>query len=219
MKVFSVTKTIVIIVFVVLVYSAGLKYDSIREFVIPSLKATDGFIQVTNDFKDAKIPSGEIEKRCDKQDCVLSLVNPKFSSSQEASEWIGPDDTVFGVNHNGVQKAYPQKIMSRYEIVNDDFSGEKVVVAFCPLCNVAVSYVSKIDGQTADFGVSGFSYDSESLLYDRLEGNLWQQSTGEAVVGPAAKRNDSLEWVAATTTFWEWWVNKYPDTLVLSEDQ
>jgi len=55
-------------------------------------------------------------------------------------------------------------------------------------------------------------------MYDRLEGNLWQQITGEAIVGPAAKRNEVLEQIPIITTTWSSWKSKHPQTQVLSRN-
>ena len=36
-----------------------------------------------------------------------------------------------------------------------------------------------------EFGVSGFLYQSNLLMYDRNTDSLWNQATGTAVAGPA----------------------------------
>lgn len=55
-------------------------------------------------------------------------------------------------------------------------------------------------------------------MYDRYEGSLWQQITGEAIVGLAARRNEKLKLVSLSTTTWQEWQDKYPNSLVLSRD-
>ena len=53
-------------------------------------------------------------------------------------------------------------------------------------------------------------------MYDRFEGNLWQQITGEGIVGPAAERNETLTQIPISTTTWGEWSSAHPDTLALA---
>ena len=55
-------------------------------------------------------------------------------------------------------------------------------------------------------------------MYDRKEGNLWQQITGEAIVGPAARRDEKLTRLPMISTSWEEWKKEHPETLVLSRE-
>ncbi len=152
------------------------------------------------------------------KDCIPSIDSPKFETAVQTDLWLEDSDVVFGVNLNGIQRAYPQKILNWHEIVNDKFGNDPIVVTFCPLCGTAVSFVREVNGEIVEFGVSGKLYNSDLVMYDRKEESYWQQATGEAIVGPAARRNESLEWVATTTTTWSRWRNKYPNTQVLSQD-
>jgi hypothetical protein len=122
------------------------------------------------------------------------------------------------VIHNNEIKAYPQRIMNWHEIVNDTFGEDNVAVTFCPLCGTAVSFKAVVNGEPAEFGVSGKLYNSDLIMYDRIEGNYWQQASGEAIVGPAARRDEYLDMLSTTTTTWKQWASEYPDTLVLSRD-
>lgn len=80
--------------------------------------------------------------------------------------------------------------MSR--IINDTISGDPVVITFCPLCGSAVAFERKVNGKPVEFGVSGKLHNNDLVMYDRSQGNLWQQITAEAIVGPAAGRNEVL---------------------------
>ena len=53
-------------------------------------------------------------------------------------------------------------------------------------------------------------------MYDRYEGNLWQQISGEAIVGPAAVREEFLEPLVLLTLTWDEALLQYPESLVLS---
>ena len=45
-------------------------------------------------------------------------------------------------------------------------------------------YSGKINGETTTFGTSGMLYRSNKVMYDRLTNSLWNQLTGEPVIGP-----------------------------------
>ncbi|MEX2027976.1 MAG: DUF3179 domain-containing (seleno)protein, partial [Candidatus Curtissbacteria bacterium] len=92
------------------------------------------------------------------------------------------------------------------------------IKTFCPLCDSALAFERKVDRVITEFGVSGKLHNSDLVIYDRYEGNLWQQITGEGIVGPAARRNEVLKQVPIITTSWGQWKNEHPGTQVLSLD-
>lgn len=175
-------------------------------------------VSLSTDFEGAKVDRTDLLQGCfGGKDCIPSIDDPVFESAQEAT-WLSSEDRVFAIDHNGIKRAYPQRIMNWHEIVNDDIGGDPVAITFCPLCGSALAFIRQVDGIVTEFGVSGKLHNSDLVMYDRLEGNLWQQVTGEAIVGPAARREEVLEQVAITTTKWGDWVREYPDTQVLSRD-
>ena len=58
-----------------------------------------------------------------------------------------------------------------------------VLITFCPLCYSAIEFDRRVEGETHKFGVSGFLRHSDMVMFDRKTESLWQQFTGEAVVG------------------------------------
>jgi hypothetical protein len=68
------------------------------------------------------------------RDGIPALTNPRFVA-QEASDagYLRNSDIVLGVITNGVAKAYPENILWWHELVNDEISGQKVMMTFCPL--------------------------------------------------------------------------------------
>ena len=173
-------------------------------------------VQITKDFTGAKIDQDELSRGCPRRDCIPSIDNPEFESVAEADEWLNDGDRIFGIVHNGVARAYAQRILNWHEIVNDTIDGDPIAMTFCPLCGTAVSFVREVNGEVAEFGVSGFLHNSDLVMYDRIEGNLWQQITAEAIVGPAAQRDEELALLNTITTDWEDWKASYPDSEVLS---
>jgi len=117
-----------------------------------------------------------------------------------------------------VQRAYPQRILNWHEIVNDTIVSDPVAITFCPLCGSALAFERKVDGVITELGVSGKLHNSDLVMYDRYEGNLWQQITGEGIVGEAARRNEKLKQVPIITTTWGEWKKEHPNTQVLSRE-
>lgn len=174
-------------------------------------------VSLQNDFTGAKVKKEDLLQGCFGQDCIPSIDNPKFESAEQAN-WLNDEDTVFAINYAGVQRAYPQRILNWHEIVNDTINKDPIAITFCPLCGSALAFERKVDGVITEFGVSGKLHHSDLVMYDRYEGNLWQQITGEGIVGPAARRNEVLKQVFITTTSWGDWKKQNPNTRVLSRD-
>jgi hypothetical protein len=136
-------------------------------------------------------------------------------SASEAS-YLSPEDRVIGITLNGESRAYPISILNWHEIVNDQIKGERYAVTYCPLCGTGVAFSAKVAGQLTDFGVSGLLYNSDVLLYDRNTDSLWSQIMGQSISGKLV--GEKLSPIPISHTTWKDWVQKYPDTLVLSTD-
>jgi len=174
-------------------------------------------INLQDDFTGAKVSKEDLIRGCFGKDCIPSIDSPKFENASDAN-WLTDSDIVFATDYKGTQKAYPQRILNWHEIVNDTISGESVIVTFCPLCGSALGFKRIVNGVVTEFGVSGFLHDNDLVMYDRSEGNLWQQITGAAIVGPAARRDEVLEQIPIITSTWKDWKSEFPNTLVLSRD-
>ncbi len=174
-------------------------------------------VPLTTDYEGAKVPKSEILQGCfNGQDCIPSIDNPNFESAAIASSWLNDEDRVFAIEYKGEKRAYPQRILNWHEIVNDEIEGDLIMITFCPLCGSAVAFERSVDGIYTEFGVSGKLHNSDLIMYDRYEGNLWQQITGEAIVGPAARRDEVLTRIPITTTTWGEWKTAHPDTVALA---
>ena len=60
---------------------------------------------------------------------VRALFEPKTLPAKVA-DFLDDDDQVLGVSHNGIARAYPTRILSRHELVNDDFGGDPLLVSW-----------------------------------------------------------------------------------------
>jgi len=208
--------SIAVLIFAILVISVII-YGFMNKSQDSTLPNVNKNISLQDDFTGAKIEKEDLIRGCFGKDCIPSIDNPKFDNASNAL-WLNDADIVFAVNYKSVQRAYPQRILNWHEIVNDEINGEAVIITFCPLCGSAVGFKRTVNEINTEFGVSGFLHDNDLVMYDRLEGNLWQQITGEAIVGPAARRNEILEQIPVITSTWSEWKKEFPNTEVLSTD-
>ncbi len=128
-------------------------------------------------------------------------------------EWLD-EELVIGLEFNGDIRAYPVRLLSLHEIVNDTVGGQPVAVTWCPLCFSAIVFDRNVDGKELTFGVSGFLYFNNLVMYDHRSNTLWSQMLGEGIKG--AFRGERLEIFPSLMTSWAEWKEIHPDTLVLS---
>ena len=149
-------------------------------------------------------------------DAIAAIDEPQFDSVAAAAEWLQPLEPVIAFERNGDVRAYPLQIMTWHEIVNDVVGDEPVIVTYCPLCNSAIAFSRVIDGEVREFGVSGMLRASDLIMYDRTNQTLWQQLTGDALVG--ADIGTRLEFLPAQIVSFEEFQAAFPDGLVLNQD-
>lgn len=155
-------------------------------------------------------------------DGIPALENPAMLPAAEA-DYLDPWDVVFGISLNGDARAYPLRILDWHEMVNDVVGGAPVSLAYCTLCGAAIAY----DGRSQDaagnpitytFGSSGFLYRSNKLMYDRQTRTLWNQLTGEPVLGELAASAIRLQLLPIVLTTWADWQAQHPDTQVVDRN-
>ena len=61
-------------------------------------------------------------------------------------------------------------------------------------------------------------YRSNKVMYDRLTNSLWNQLTGEPVIGPLWDSGIKLDFFPVLLTTWEEWLELHPDTTVLAQE-
>jgi len=148
------------------------------------------------------------------RDGIPSIDDPDHVSIEHAAEWLIYTEPVIVLDIEGDAWAYPLSILTRHEIVNDMVGGVPVAVTFCPLCNSALVFDRRVDGDTYEFGVSGLLRNSDLVMYDRTTESLWQQFTGEGIVGEHA--GDVLTIMPSSIVSFADFAEAYPDGLVLS---
>ena len=151
-------------------------------------------------------------------DGIPSIDDPE-SVPADTARFMRDTDTVFGVRVGGKHRAYPVKVLSWHELLNDTVGGQPITLSFCTLCGSGILY-SAVDemGNRLVFGTSGLLYRSNKLMFDRATLSLWSNLTGEAVVGTHATRGSRLTMLPMTLTRWDAWRQRHPDTTVTVPD-
>ena len=134
------------------------------------------------DFSKHAVPFDEIMSGGPPKDGIPSIDDPRFVPVSEV-QGIAETEPVLGITVNGESRAYPLRILTWHEIVNDVGGGVPVTVTFCPLCNSGIVFDRRIAGRVLDFGTTGKLRKSDLVMYDRQTESWWQQFLGEAIVG------------------------------------
>lgn len=146
---------------------------------------------------------------------IPALDNPSMLTASEA-DYLQPGEAVFGLYLNGEARAYPLRILDWHEMANDVIGGIPVSIAYCTLCGAAIAYDGRgPDGTIYTFGSSGFLYRSNKLMVDRNTQTLWNQLTGQPVLGPLVANEIKLGILPIVLTSWTDWQTQHPDTLVV----
>src|SRR6056297_2014046 len=117
------------------------------------------------DFSQASIDLSKILNGGPGKDGIPALTNPDFVTIDESR--INDDTQIIVVQNGDEVKFYPYSILVWHEIVNDDVNGKPLAITFCPLCGSAIVFDRELDNMVVDFGVSGFLYESNMLMYSR----------------------------------------------------
>lgn len=150
-------------------------------------------------------------------DGIPSLDNPTHVSVAQA-HYLLDDDLVFGVEIAGDARAYPLRIMGWHEMFNEVIGGVPLALAYCTLCGAGILFETQVEGRPEPFvfGSSGLLYRSNKLMFDRETDSLWNQFTGEPVVGPLVDSGITLKIRPVAITSWKRWRESHPGTKVLS---
>ncbi len=150
------------------------------------------------------------------RDGIPSIDEPQFITPDEAAVWLADNEPVISLEVNGDARAYPLQVLTWHEIANDTVGGVPVVVTFCPLCNSALVFDRRVGDEVFEFGVSGLLRNSDLIMYDRTTETLWQQFTGEAIVGDLV--GVQLDFLASAIISFADFREAHPDGVVLSRE-
>ena len=102
------------------------------------------------DFAKHSIDLDEIISGGPPKDGIPSIDQPEFKPVAEIED-IGPQEPVIGLTIEGDARAYPLRILTWHEIVNDEVGGVPVAVTYCPLCNSAIVFDRWVAGAATEF--------------------------------------------------------------------
>ncbi len=168
------------------------------------------------DLSKRSVNFSEIKQGGPPKDGIPAIDHPRFVDIAEAARWLNAKEAILVVRQGGEARGYPLQILIWHELVNDQVADLPLLVSYCPLCNSAIVFDRRLNGGVYEFGVSGMLRSSDMIMYDRQTDSLWQQITGEAIVGTLTGRQ--LKPVASQTVSFEVFAQTFPNGKVLSRE-
>lgn len=166
------------------------------------------------------VPKGDLLKAVP-TDQIPAIVDPAFGPDYRGLKTPGggtgvaplsPEELVVGLTRDGRARAYPLRVVDRHEVVNDVFGGP-IIATYCELCGSSVVVERRLGGRTLTFGVSGYLWRGNLVMYDRQTQSLWSQIALRAIRGP--ETGEHLALVPSVLTTWRSWHRQHPGTDVL----
>ncbi len=167
------------------------------------------------DFSKQFVALEEFQSGGPAKDGIPAIDDPHFTPTEDV-DWLDGREPVIAVTVGGETRAYPIQILIWHEIANDDIGGTPVAVTFCPLCNTAIVFDRRLDGDVLSFGTTGKLRESDLVMYDRKTESWWQQFGGEALVGTLAGKK--LAQLPARMVSWDEFRSDHPTGLVLDKE-
>ena len=163
------------------------------------------------DFSNRSVDLAEILSGGPPKDGIPAIDDPVFVPATGHDDLPGTEP-VISVVVGDEARAWPLRILTWHEIVNDEVNGKPLTVTFCPLCNTGIVFERDVDGVILDFGVTGKLRNSDLVMYDRQTESWWQQFTGQAIVG-AMNGTQLAAWPSRLESF-DRFRERHPDGMV-----
>lgn len=149
------------------------------------------------------------------KDGIPAVDGPSFIAVDGETR-LGDREGVITLELDGERpRAYPLRYLMWHEIVNDEVGGVPIAVTWCPLCNSAITFDRRVDGQVLSFGVSGKLRKSDMVMYDRQTESWWQQAVGTGIVGEMT--GVELTMMPTWMESWAEFRERNPDGLVMDQ--
>jgi hypothetical protein len=136
-----------------------------------------------------------------------------FETVKEQQKVLAKTEPVISVVIGTEARAYPLRILTWHEIVNDQIDNIPLAITYCPLCNAAIVFEARVNGQPTTFGTTGKLRNSDLIMYDRATESWWQQFTGTGIVGE--NTGQELKVLPSRLESFERFAARYPDGKVL----
>lgn len=188
----------------------SLALSTVAVLANPDRWAAEGW---KTDFSKTSVDLSTVMSGGPPRDGIPPIDDPQFLPVSEAG---GLDDKepVMTVVIKDKARAYPLRVMTWHEIVNDRLGGRAIAVTYCPLCNAAIVFDRTVEGSETTFGTTGKLRNSDLVMYDRETDSWWQQFTGEAIAG--ARTGVALKVIPSRLEAWATFRDRHPDGEVLT---
>lgn len=101
----------------------------VSTLVLLMLIGLPAICQASWDFSRHAIPLDEIQAGGPPRDGIPALFSPKYVPATKV-DYMRGGERVLGVFRNGVARAYPVRVLSWHELVNDTFGDEPLLVSW-----------------------------------------------------------------------------------------
>ena len=159
---------------------------------------------------------GELVLAASPGDIPAIFASDDLFVDEKTNEWLD-SEIIIGVEINGDARAYPIRLLSLHEIVNDVIGGKPVAVTWCPLCYSALVFERVVEDTELTFGVSGYLYHNNLVLYDHQSNGLWSQLLAQGIKG--AHRGEYLTVLPSVLTTWGEWKQAHTHARILSAER
>ena len=149
------------------------------------------------------------------KDGIPALTGPRFIPATQETRLSEREPVITVEIGDAPPRAYPIRYLIWHEIVNDEADGVPVAVTYCPLCNSAMVFDRRMDGDVLEFGVSGKLRHSDMIMYDRQTESWWQQAVGTGIVG--RHTGAELDHLPAWMESWGEFAKRSPQGLVMDQ--
>jgi hypothetical protein len=146
---------------------------------------------------------------------LTPLDDPEHVAAADADATVDGDKLVLGVELDGEAHAWLVRTLVPHHLVHDAVAGRPVVATWCAVCNTGIVYDGTVAGRSLHFDPEGV-WRRNMVMRDRETGTLWQQSTGEALVGPLA--GETLTVLGGRLLTWDAWRAEHPATTLTRDD-
>ncbi len=167
------------------------------------------------DFTRTSVDFGQIFSGGPPKDGIPAITGPQMLRVADEATLSAVEPVVVVELQGETPRAYPIRYLTWHEIVNDRIGDVPVAVTFCPLCNSAITFDTRVAGRELEFGVSGKLRFSDMVMYDRNTESWWQQFLGEAIVGELL--GTKLTVLPSWMENWESYATRHPDGLVMAQ--
>lgn len=127
---------------------------------------------------------------------------------------LDDDDLVLGIVVDGMAVAYPIRYLAMFEVTNSQVGDIPVAPTWCPLTGTGVVYLRTVGDRQLTFDFAEGLLNNNLLVVDRETVSVWSQLDQSAISGPM--KGTKLKPLPAIQSTWKYWLDKYPDTRVMT---